>query len=347
VCLTPITILLYPIFNRMSVQYSSEKADLPVQDAIDEKKVQDISGEVTDVQEGEVRELDEAEIFLRENGFSHGYLQEILQDKAANKKLLRRVDLILMPLLCGTYLLQYIDKQALSYSAVFDLFKTTGTTSDEYSWLASIFYFGYLLSEWPASYMAQHWPTGTVVSSFVITWGAILMLTAASHNFAGLAVCRFFLGCCESLITPCFMMVVGMWYTRSEQPARAGIFYCFNGVGSMVGGILFYAVGQNKSDFAVWWIIFLLCGAVTIVWGVLLMMFLPNNIMTAKRFTNEDKALLIARGQSNATGVYSKKIKLYQVKEAFLDTQIWILFVFVLLNETFSEYNMTSLQCQE
>lgn len=47
------------------------------------------------------------------------------------------------------------------------------------------------------------------------------------------------------------MMIVGMWFTRKEQPARAGIFYCFNGVGSMTGGILFYGVGQLKG-FPVW-----------------------------------------------------------------------------------------------
>ena len=47
------------------------------------------------------------------------------------------------------------------------------------------------------------------------------------------------------------MMLVGMWFTRKEQPSRAGIFYCFNGVGSMVGGILFYGVGQ-LDGFPVW-----------------------------------------------------------------------------------------------
>jgi MFS family permease len=37
------------------------------------------------------------------------------------------------------------------------------------------------------------------------------MATAASHNFAGMATCRFLLGIFEAPITPCFMMIVGMW----------------------------------------------------------------------------------------------------------------------------------------
>lgn len=88
------------------------------------------------------------------------------------------------------------------------------------------------------------------------------MLTAACHNFAGLAVCRFFLRTCEALVTPTFMLLVGQFYTRQEQPARAGLFYCFNGVGSSVGSILFYAVGQEHG-FSVWRTIFILCGGVT------------------------------------------------------------------------------------
>lgn len=95
-----------------------------------------------DLKAGEIKDLDQAEIFLQDNGISHDDLQAMLQDKEGIKKLVRRVDWMLMPLLCGTYLLQYIDKQSLSYAAVFDLFTSTNTNQTQYSWLISIFYFG-------------------------------------------------------------------------------------------------------------------------------------------------------------------------------------------------------------
>uniref|UniRef100_L2GF69 Major facilitator superfamily transporter n=1 Tax=Colletotrichum fructicola (strain Nara gc5) TaxID=1213859 RepID=L2GF69_COLFN len=241
---------------------------------------------------GQVELLDEAEVFLQQNGIPHSRLKELLEDEAAQKKLVRHIDLTLLPLLMGTYFLQYIDKQALSYGAVFDLFETTNTSQSQYSWLASIFYFA----------------------------------------FAGLAVCRFLLGMFEAVITPAFMLVTSMWYTRKEAPVRAGAFYCFNGIGSMVGGILFYGVGQ-ADGWDVWRIIFIICGGMTVIWGVVLFFFLPNNILTAKRYTVEQKALLIARSQSNKTGVFSSKIKPAQIKEAFKDIQIWLLFFYTLLNE--------------
>ena len=289
-------------------------------------------GETIDLAPMEVSELDEAERFLRENNIPPARVQEILADEAALKSLRRRVDWSLMPLLCGTYLLQYIDKQAMGYGAVFDLFTSTGISGSQYSWMASIFYFAYLGFEWPASYLAQKYPTGKIISCFVICWGTVITCTAATSNFAGLAACRFLLGAFEAPITPCFMMVVSMWYKKEEQPARAGLFYCFNGFGSIIGGTLFYGVGQSHG-WDVWRIIFIICGGCTIIWGIVLYMFLPDSIFASKKFTTQEKAMLIVRTKNNRTGVLNKKIKPAQVKEALLDPQIWVLFLFVLLNE--------------
>lgn len=288
--------------------------------------------DVEDLKAGTMEDLDEAELFLQQHGIPHSRLGELMADETALKALRRKVDWSLMPLLCGTYLLQYIDKQALSYAAVFDLFPSTGMTSDQYSWLASIFYFAYLVAEWPASYLAQRYPTGKVVSCFVCSWGTILLCTVASKNFAGLAVCRFFLGAFEAVITPAFMLVVSQWFTREQQPARAGLFYCFNGFGSMFGGILFYGVGQ-ADGWDVWRIMYVLCGGLTVVWGVVLFWFMPDNILTAKRYTVEERAMLVAQSARNRAGVYNRKIKPAQIREVFVDPQIWLLFFFTLLNE--------------
>lgn len=65
----------------------------------------------TDLKEGEIGDLDQAEIFLRANNITHNDLNAMLEDTAGIKRLVKRVDWLLMPLLCGTYLLQYVDKQ--------------------------------------------------------------------------------------------------------------------------------------------------------------------------------------------------------------------------------------------
>lgn len=128
------------------------------------------------------------------------------------------------------------------------------------------------------------------------------------------------------------MMMVSMWYVRAEAPFRAGLFYCCNGVGSMIGGILSYGIGQIDG-FPVWKAVFLVCGGMTVIWGVVLLCFLPDDILSARFFSLEEKALLIARARLAKTGVLNKKIKWNQVKECFYDAQVLILVLFVLLNE--------------
>ncbi|RSM15848.1 hypothetical protein CDV31_004790 [Fusarium ambrosium] len=265
---------------------------------------------------GEVVELDATETFLRQHNFTNEYIEELMADTELNKKLIRKVDMVLLPLLMGTYMLQYIDKTTMAYSAVFDLFTDTGITSEQYSWFASIFYLAYLVAEYPWLFLAQKTRMGKVISGCVLAWGSVLMLTAAGHNFGGLAACRFFLGVFEAPITTCFMMIVSM---------------C-NGIGSMIGGILTFGIGQING-FPIWKAVFLVCGGMTVVWGLVLIFFLPDSILTAKQFTLEERALLIGRGRLARTGILNQKIKWYQIREAFIDPQVWLLFLFMLLNE--------------
>lgn len=100
---------------------------------------------------------------------------------------------------------------------MFDLFKDTGINQDQYSWFASAFYLAYLVAEYPWSYLAQRTLMAKVICGCVITWGSILMITAATHNFGGMLACRFLLGVFESAITPLTIMIVGMWV--SENPS--------------------------------------------------------------------------------------------------------------------------------
>lgn len=59
----------------------------------------------------------------------------------------------------------------------------------------------------------------------IFVWAVAQMCHAASHNFGGLFACRVFLGICEGAITPGFLLVTSMFYTRQEQSQRVG-YWC-------------------------------------------------------------------------------------------------------------------------
>lgn len=66
-------------------------------------------------------------------------------DAKAERRLVRKIDLRVIPFICITYLVTYIDKATLGYSAVFGLRDDLKLQGTQYSWLGSIFYFGYLI----------------------------------------------------------------------------------------------------------------------------------------------------------------------------------------------------------
>lgn len=63
-------------------------------------------------------------------------------DAETNRRLLRRIDWHIMPLICIVYFLQYIDKTAISYASVTGILESTQLHGNQFNWVASIFFFG-------------------------------------------------------------------------------------------------------------------------------------------------------------------------------------------------------------
>jgi hypothetical protein len=55
-----------------------------------------------------------------------------------------KIDLMILPYLAVCYMFFYIDKTTLSYAAIFGIKDDLKLHGTEYSWLSSIFYFGFL-----------------------------------------------------------------------------------------------------------------------------------------------------------------------------------------------------------
>jgi MFS family permease len=163
-------------------------------------------------------------------------------DASEEAKVVRKIDLKLMPILCLTYGVQFYDKGLLSQAvghlisllgalslttilkqALFGIRQDLNLTSkDRYSFAASIFYLGFIAGCYPVIVMAQRFPLERVAFAIVSLWGGCMALTAACTDWRGLFVQRFFLGVLEAGVSPMFMMLVGGWYKKDEQAFRMG-----------------------------------------------------------------------------------------------------------------------------
>ena len=257
------------------------------------------------------------------------YRTAVLEDvtPAEEKAVLRKVDMRVVTVLFMTYLLQYLDKNSLNFASVYGLSAGTHLKGDNYQWLGSIFYFGYLVAQFPSSYLLQRLPIGKLVSVVTIAWGAIVMTTPGCTSFAGIATNRFFLGLTEAAINPAFVFIMSIWYTTAEQPLRLEAYYCTNGIATMFGGLIGYAVGHITTGLPRWMYVFLIFGAISVAWGVVSLFVLPDLPSTAKFLNPRERAIAVMRVSRNRQGVKNRHFRAYQAVQCAKDPKTWILFV--------------------
>ncbi|KAF2640279.1 MFS general substrate transporter [Massarina eburnea CBS 473.64] len=248
-------------------------------------------------------------------------------DPAEVKKVLRKIDKRIVPILFFIYLLQYLDKNGINYASAWGLNEGTNLVGDDYSWLGSIFYFGYLAGQYPAGYLLQRLPMGKFIGSVTLGWGILLMTTPACHSFAGMATNRFLLGLLEATVNPGFVLIMSMWYTSAEQPLRLESYYCTNGIATMFGGLIGYAVGHITTGLPRWMYVFLIFGAASTLMGILTLLFLPDLPTTAKFLSPRQREIAVERVAGNRQGVKNKHFKKYQAWQTLYDPKTWILFV--------------------
>ncbi|QPC60690.1 hypothetical protein HYE67_002921 [Fusarium culmorum] len=252
---------------------------------------------------------------------------------AEEKKLRRKIDWSLMPVLCATYGLQYYDKAMLSQAALFGLREDLGLlTGDRYAMSAAIFYLGFIIGAYPAMMLAQRYPIERVASAIVTIWGVCLMLTVVCKDYKTLYTQRFFLGLLESGISPMFMMIVGSFYKKNEQAMRMGIWYSCTGYVSIISPIINYGFGQINGGVSSWRYMYYFSGALTIVWGIILVFVLPPDPVRAKGFNERERYILVARLKTNNSGVRNTHLKVAQIRELLLDPKFWIVFSIAFLS---------------
>lgn len=90
---------------------------------------------------------------------------------AEYKKMLRKIDRFLLPLMWFCYGVQQTDKTSLGTQAIFGLREDTGLVGQQYSWLTTIFYIAYMCGEFPSNFLLQRWSLGKALSIYMFCWG--------------------------------------------------------------------------------------------------------------------------------------------------------------------------------
>ncbi|CAD1808619.1 Major Facilitator Superfamily protein [Candida parapsilosis] len=250
-------------------------------------------------------------------------------DPATDQKILRKIDLYLLPVMCLLYCFQFMDKLSTSYSAILGLRTELGMVGDMYSWTSTCFYLGYLAFEFPASLLLQRFPVTKTVSVFIILWGLILALCSVP-KYAGFVALRTILGMLESSVTPAFTIITSQWYKKDEQFLRTTWWFASNGIGGDLGSLVAYGLYKHQDSYSLpaWKLVFVVTGVLTIFLGFVIMLHIPDTPTGAWFLKEEEKVLVVERIRGNQQGFGNPRFKKEQFIEALTDHRTWLFFLF-------------------
>ncbi|KAK7973564.1 Alpha/Beta hydrolase protein [Apiospora arundinis] len=249
------------------------------------------------------------------------------------KRALRKIDCTILPMMCVVFLLQYLDKQSLSYASVFGLITDLNMTSAQYSWCSSIFYVGQLVAEYPFIYLMSRLHLTKFVGATIVIWGIICMCLAAPQNFAGFAAVRFLLGFAEGAVSPSFVTMTAIWYRKKEHATRTALWVSMNGIAQVLGCLLMYGIGRTSDSHSLqpWRTLFLVCGALTAAAGVAFYLLMPGGPKDCWFLTPREKEVLSLRMAQDREGGDKTSFSVPQLKEALSDPKAWFVFAFGVL----------------
>ncbi|CAN9252786.1 unnamed protein product [Alternaria alternata] len=234
------------------------------------------------------------------------------EEKVQPKKLVRKLDIWIMPMLWLMYWLNYLDRNAITLARLNGFQKDLGLTSSQYSTAISILFVGYILGQIPSNMIITRVKPSWYMGICMMGWAVVSGLTAVVHNYTGIVLVRFFLGVVEAPYYPGALYLLSIFYTRKEIATRISILYSGNILASSFAGLI--ALGVFKLDN---------------VHGIRYGPFQPalsspDEPLTTWWLNPEERQLAHARVARDTVGHSADVSMLAGLKEAVRDPKVWV-----------------------
>ncbi|KAF1959380.1 MFS nicotinic acid transporter-like protein Tna1 [Byssothecium circinans] len=252
---------------------------------------------------------------------------DILETTAVNeKKLLRKLDLRLLPAVSILYLLSFLDRSNVANARIEGLTTDLKMTGNQYLTGLTLYFIGYVLFEVPCNIILKRTTPKFWLPTLTIVWGVVATLMGVTQNLAGFFAVRFFLGVAESGLFPGVVYYLSMWYKREERQYRISLFFSCASLAGAFGGILAYGIAYMRGvgGYAGWRWIFILEGLLTIVIAVVAYWFISNYPESVSWLSKEERSFIQARLRADSDSTNDEKFTWNAVLDALKDPKIWL-----------------------
>ncbi|KAJ7209780.1 MFS general substrate transporter [Mycena pura] len=249
------------------------------------------------------------------------------------RKLWRKIDIRLMPILALMYLFSFLDRGRpfnqfrIGNARLQGLEAQLGLVGNQYNIALTMFFIPYCIFECPANMVLKKFRPSRWLPGITVAWGIVMTLMGLVKTYPQLVGTRVCLGVVEAGLFPGVVYYLTLWYPRHMLQWRIGLFF---GAASMAGafsGTLAFGIGflSGTRGLLGWSWIFILEGVATVVVGVLSFFVLVDFPFTAKFLTPEQRAYVVWRKKYDNSSVGEEEhFEMRHFIEALVDWQVWV-----------------------
>ncbi|KAJ6443511.1 ATP-dependent RNA helicase dbp3 [Purpureocillium lavendulum] len=267
---------------------------------------------------------------------------EYVIDPAIEKRVVRKLDLHVVPMVMALYLLAFLDRSNVGNARIAGMDKDLDLFGDRYDWLLTIFYIPYILFEFQAI-MWKIVPPHRWAAIVVLAWYACLPLgldpcrgivgaagifstvQAAVHSWGAEMALRFLMGAAEAGYGPGIPYLLSFFYLRHEVGLRCGLFLAAAPLANTFSGALAFGITSGSPGIAKWRVLFLVEGLPTIVMAAVAYFYLPDSPEKAKFLTEDEQRIAKARSIRQAgAGTRIGGVDWMDFLRGLLDYKAWL-----------------------
>ncbi|UNI24979.1 hypothetical protein JDV02_010692 [Purpureocillium takamizusanense] len=230
--------------------------------------------------------------------------EDEIQATVNDKRLLRKLDLRVIPPLFVLFLLSFLDRSNIGNAKIQGMEKSLNMKGQDYAIALFVFFITYILCEVPSNLILKRMAPSTWLSFIITGWGLITVGQGLVRTFPGLVGLRVVLGIFESGLFPGGTYLMSAYYARYELQWRFSLFVSAIIIAGAFGGIFAFGLAklEGVGNYEGWRWIFIIEGVITVVVGVLSKLWLVDWPEQAKFLSAEEKALLAHKLAVDAGG---------------------------------------------
>ncbi|KAL3956518.1 hypothetical protein ACCO45_009364 [Purpureocillium lilacinum] len=215
------------------------------------------------------------------DSLSHGFI-----DANKEKKLIRKLDLWISPIMTIIFLTAYLDRSNIGNAASAGMVADLNMTSAELG--------------------------SRMIPFLMFCWSIVIIGTGFIHNAGHLYASRLLLGSFESGMFPCLALYLSTFYEPHEQALRISYLFVSAALSGSFGGLFAYALLKmdGVAGLAGWRWLFIVEGCAT--------------SETARFLNEEDRSLMRIRAERNARFNGKPEFDWKDVRSAATDPKLYI-----------------------